>query len=118
MPADTARATNNYWPLAWTLVALVSTYVFLQDLINPQWPAWVLTPLLFVGFRAAVTIVPADSLARALLYQAALILVPFMGVYALVDAAVSADWTPWVVAPVVVVLLWTFVTTISEAEAD
>jgi len=118
MPVDSIFGKTSVWAAAFTLIALASLYAFLQDIIAPDWPAWVLSPLVVVGFRGAVLKAPSDSLLRAALYQAALLLVPFMGVYGLVDAATSVAWPAWVIAPIVVILLWTGVAAIAEVEAD
>jgi hypothetical protein len=118
MMADTAHSSTRYWAVAWTIVALASVYAFLQDIISPDWPAFVLAPLLVAGFRGAVSAAPSDGLTRAILYQAALLLVPFMGIYGLADAAFSAEWPAWVIAPVSVAILWIGVATISEVEGE
>ena len=115
---DPRRSGTRRWAIVWTVIALASLYAFLQDLIAPDWPAWVLSPLIIVGFHGAVSIAPSDSIIRAGLYQAALLLVPFMGVYLLADAAFSAEWPAWVIASAVVLLLWAGVAIIAEAESD
>lgn len=118
MAVNSVQSDATRWAAICTIIALASLYAFLQDIISPDWPAWVLSPLIVVGFRRAVKASPDDSVIRAALYQAALILVPFMGVYGLVDAATSADWPQWVIAPLVVAILWAGVATITEAEAE
>jgi hypothetical protein len=118
MPVNPVQSDATRWAVVCTIVALASVYAFLQDIISPDWPAWVLSPLIVVGFRSAVKASPDDSVMRAALYQVALLLVPFMGVYGLVDAATSVDWPQWVIAPAVVAVLWAGVATITEAEAD
>ena len=118
MSDNPARCELKIWAAASTLIALASVYAFLQDLIAPDWRAWVLSPLVILGFRAAVSAAPADSVVRAALYQTALLLVPFMGVYGLADAAFSADWPAWVIAPSVVAMLWIGIAAISDVEAD
>ncbi|HEY0628537.1 MAG TPA: hypothetical protein VGD23_04335 [Sphingomicrobium sp.] len=118
MTSQSLRAENSIWVVACTLIAFASVYAFLQDMIDPKWPAWVLTPLIVLGFRVAISRTRDDSLARAALYQGALVLVPFMGVYGLMDVAFKADWPAWVVAPAVVLALWTGISTIVSVEAD
>lgn len=118
MRNESVRADTRLWVVAGTVIALASVYAFLQDIIDPDWPAWVLSPLVVVGFRGAVSVAPQDSLARAALYQAALLLVPFMGIYGLLDAAFKADWPGWVIAPIIVLGLWMGMATVSEVEAD
>ena len=34
-------------------LAIVALYAFLQDFMSPDWPAWILAPLLLIGFREA-----------------------------------------------------------------
>ena len=118
MRNESVRADARPWVMAGTIIALASVYAFLQDIIDPDWPAWVLSPLVVVGFRGAVSAAPQDGLVRAALYQAALLLVPFMGIYGLLDVAFKADWPGWVIAPAVVLVLWLGMATISELEAD
>jgi hypothetical protein len=54
----------------------------------------------------------------SLIYQAALLLVLFMGIYGLLDAAFSADWPAWVLAPIAVIGLWAAISLIADIEAD
>lgn len=118
MRNESVRAETSIWVVTGTLIALASVYAFLQDMIDPSWPAWVLAPLIVVGFRKAVALAPQDSMVRPALYQAALVLVPFMGIYGLLDIAFKPDWPAWVIAPIVVLLLWMCMATVSEVEAD
>lgn len=115
---DPGHSGTKRWAIVWTVIALASLYAFLQDLIAPDWPAWVLSPLIVAGFLGAVSVAPSDSLIRAALFQAALLLVPFMGVYGLADAAFRADWPAWVIASAVVLTLWAGVAIIADAESD
>lgn len=104
--------------LAWTIVALVALYAFLQDFMSPDWPAGILAPLLLVGFRGAIMAVPEDGIMRAVLWQCALILVPFMGIYGLLDLFFSSDVPVWLISPVIVLGLWTLFFQLVQAEAD
>lgn len=106
------------WAVAFTLISLASVCAFLQDIISPDWHAWVLSPVVILAFRGLVVATPQDSLARAALYQAAVLLVPFMAIYGLLDAAFRVDWPAWVFAPMVVLILWMGISTVAEAEAD
>ncbi len=117
MQSDSANLGGR-WAFVVTIVALASVYAFLQDIIAPDWPAWVLSPLIVFGFRGAVSVTPDDSLLRALLYQAALLIVPFMGVYGLVDAVTRTNWPEWVIAPIVVIAMWASISLLIEAESD
>jgi hypothetical protein len=115
---ESAPELTKFWLAAWTLVALVSVFAFLQDIIAADWPAWVFSPLVIFGFRAAVTTAPRNGLLRSALNQAALLLVPFMALYSLIDDAFYADWPELVLAPAVVIGVWLLISTIVEAEAD
>ena len=87
-------------------IPLIALYVFLQDIIAPQWPAWVLTPSLVFGFYAAVSQIKEGSFVRAIMWQLALATVAFAGVYSVFDTVISPDWPLWIIAPTVVVGSW------------
>jgi hypothetical protein len=101
-----------------TLLALVVVYIFLQDLITPNWPAWILAPLAVIGFRSVLSATPEHSAARAALWQVALILVPFMGVYGLLDAVFKSDGPVWIISPIVVLGMWALLAQVVDAESD
>ena len=94
------------WQVAAFAVPLIALYIFLQDIIAPQWPAWILTPSLVFGFHAAVSRIDEGSFARAILWQLALIAVAFAAVYNLFDVVIHPDWPLWIIAPAVVVGTW------------
>ena len=98
--------SRHIWQVAAFAVPLIAVYIFLQDIIAPQWPAWILTPALVFGFHAAVSKVEEDSLARAILWQLALIAVAFAAVYNLFDAIIRPDWPLWIISPAIVVGSW------------
>lgn len=98
--------SKRMWQVAAFAVPLIALYVFLQDIIAPQWPAWVLTPVLVFGFYVAMSKIEQDSFARAILAQLALGAVGFAGVYSLFDVMISPDWPLWIIAPTVVVSGW------------
>jgi len=104
--------------LAWTIVALIALYAFLQDFMSPDWPAGILAPLLMIGFRGALSATPEDGLMRAVLWQGALILIPFMGIYGLLDLVFSSDVPVWLISPLIVGGLWVLFAQVIEAEAD
>jgi hypothetical protein len=101
-----------------TLFALVVVYVFLQDLIKPNWPAWILAPLAVIGFRSALAATPENSAARAALWQVALVLIPFMGIYGLLDAVFKSDGPVWVISPIIVLAMWALLAQVVDAETD
>ena len=99
--------SRRIWHVAAFAIPLIALYVFLQDIIAPQWPAWVLTPALVFGFYAAVSRIDEGSVVRAILWQLALITVAFAAVYNLFDLVIHPNWPLWIIAPAVVVGSWT-----------
>ena len=118
MTDKSLRAEFGLWPMACVAVALISTYVFLQDLIKPDWPAWVLTPLLVIGFRGALNVTPEDSFLKGALRLFALLSVLFMTVYGLLDAIFSSDGPVWAIAPIIVLGIWFGLSTVADIEGD
>lgn len=98
--------SRRWWQVASFAVTLIALYVFLQDIIAPQWPAWVLTPSLVFGFYAAMSKIEEGSFARAILAQLALGAVGFAGVYSLFDIVIHPNWPLWIIAPTVVLGSW------------
>ena len=100
------------------VIALVALYAFLQDFMSPDWPAGILAPLLLMGFWAALSAAPDDGFLRAALWQAALLLVPFMGTYGLLDLVFSSDVPVWLISPVVVGAVWMLFSQVIDVESD
>ena len=98
--------------------ALIALYAFLQDFMSPDWPAGILAPLLLIGFRGALSAAPEGGILRAGLWQAALLLVPFMGTYGLLDLFFSSDIPVWLISPVVVAAIWMLFSQVVDIEAD
>ena len=99
-------------------IALVALYAFLQDFMSPDWPAGILAPILLIGFRGALSAAPEGGILRAGLWQAALLLIPFMGAYGLLDLVFSSDIPVWLISPVVVLAIWTMFSHVIDVEAD
>lgn len=99
-------------------IALVALYAFLQDFMSPDWPAGIVAPILLIGFRGALSAAPEDGILRAGLWQAALLLIPFMGAYGLLDLFFSSDIPVWLISPVVVLAIWTLFSHVVDVEAD
>ena len=110
--------TARLGQLAWITIALVALYAFLQDFMSPDWPAGILAPLLLIGFRSALSATPEDGMLRAGLWQAALLLIPFMGAYGLLDLIFASDIPVWLISPVVVLAIWTLFSYVVDIEAD
>lgn len=104
--------------LACIVIALVALYAFLQDFMSPDWPAGIVAPILLIGFRGALSAAPEDGIMRAGLWQAALLLVPFMGTYGLLDLYFSSDIPVWLISPVVVAAAWMLFSQVVDVEAD
>lgn len=104
--------------LACIIIALVATYSFLQDFMSPDWPAGILAPLLLLGFRGALSAAPENGMLRAGLWQAALLLIPFMGAYGLLDLYFSSDIPVWLISPAVVLAVWTLFSYVVDVESD
>jgi hypothetical protein len=99
-------------------LVIVALYAFLQDFMSPDWPAWILAPLLLVGFRGAISATREGSIARAAMWQTALIVVPFTGIYGLLDVVFSSDVPVWLLTPVIVGSLWLIFSQVVDVEAD
>lgn len=99
-------------------LVIVALYAFLQDFMSPDWPAWILSPLLLIGFRGAISATREGSIARAALWQTALLVVPFTGIYGLLDVVFSSDGPVWVLTPIIVGSLWLLFSQVVDVEAD
>ena len=58
------------------------------------------------------------SIARAALWQAALVVVPFTGIYGLLDVVFSSDGPVWLLTPIIVGALWLLFSQVVDVEAD
>lgn len=100
------------------VLVIVALYAFLQDFMSPDWPAWILSPLLLLGFRGAVSATREGSIARAALWQTALLVVPFTAIYGLLDVVFSSDGPVWLLTPIIVGSLWLLFSQVVDVEAD
>ena len=98
--------------------AIVALYAFLQDFMSPDWPAWILSPLLLLGFRSAVSVTREGSVVRAALWQSALFIIPFTAIYGLLDVAFSSDVPVWLLSPLIVFGLWLLFSQVVDVESD
>ena len=104
--------------LACIVIALFALYGFLQDFMSPDWPAGILAPIVLIGFRGALSAAPEDGIMRAALWQGALLLVPFMATYGLLDIFFSSDIPVWLISPVVVAGIWMLFSHVVDIESD
>ena len=99
-------------------LVIVALYAFLQDFMSPDWPAWILSPLVLIGFRGAISATREGSIARAALWQTALVVVPFTGIYGLLDVVFASDGPVWLLTPLIVGALWLLFSQVVDVEAD
>jgi hypothetical protein len=99
-------------------LVIVALYAFLQDFMSPDWPAWILAPLLLIGFRGAISATREGSIVRAALWQTALVVVPFTGIYGLLDVVFSSDVPVWLLTPLIVGAMWLLFSQVVDVEAD
>lgn len=104
--------------LAWTIFALVALYAFLQDFMSPDWRAGIAAPLVLLGFRGAISALPEEGISRAMLWQGALVLIPFMGLYGLLDLLFVSDVPAGLISLGVILGLWALFFQLVSAEAD
>ena len=99
-------------------IAIIALCAFPQDFMRPEWPAWILCPLLLIGFRRALSVTPEGSMGRAALWQAALLIVPFTAIYGLLDVVFSSDVPVWLLSPLILATLWLLFLQVVDVEAD
>jgi len=100
------------------LAALVFLYHFFEQVIEPDWPALLLSPLLVVGFALLLRKMPPLGQARYLLIAAAVLLVPLLGLYGELQEELDPDWEAWVLTPVIFFGFWALVAYLIEIFAD
>jgi hypothetical protein len=115
---ETGVPLARFGQFAVVAVVIVALYAFLQDFMSPDWPAWILAPLLLIGFRGAISATREGSIARAALWQAALVVVPFTGIYGLLDVVFKSDRPVWLLTPIIVGALWLLFSQVVDVEAD
>jgi hypothetical protein len=98
-------------------VPVLAIHNFLRDVLNSNWTAWEVSPLLVLAFLAA-TLVRKDSEARPILLLAALIVGLFIGVYDILDGIIGPDRPVWIVTPPLVIALWLATSALLEEEED
>ena len=104
--------------LAMVALVIVALYAFLQDFMSPDWQAWILSPMLLIAFRGAISATGEGSIARTALWQAALIVVPFSAIYGLLDVVFASDVPVWLLTPIIVGALWLLFSQVVDVEAD
>ena len=100
------------------IVSLVIVYAFFQHAIIADWPAWVLAPVVAFGYRLALRHSTPYGRMWVVLALTALIMVPALAVYTLLQEMIAADWPAWVFTPIIVVSIWLFVAAFFESLDD
>lgn len=109
---------RNGWPLIWAAVSAASIWLFSKSLFETDGMALLLSISLVSAFWIAVLAISEDNAVRYVLHAGALLMVPFMAIYAIVHALSGMTWLAWVATPVLVVLFWRGFMDIAEGELD
>jgi hypothetical protein len=104
------RTASLSFQAACAAIPVLCVYGFLQDLIDTDWLAWVFTPLTVGVFGAIVLSCDKLKPACAVLRNLVLVLVPFMGLYSILDDVIMRPWLTVLIAALVALggwaLLW------------
>ena len=100
------------------VVSLAVVYAFFQHAIVADWPAWILAPVVAFGYRFALLHSTQHGRMWVVLALTALIMVPALAVYTLLQKMIAADWPAWVFTPIIVVSAWRFIGVFFESLDD
>lgn len=100
------------------VAALVSLYAFFQHAIEADWPAWVLAPVSVSAYLLALHNSHDAGNARYFLRLAALVVVPLLALYTVLQVFIEADWPAWVFAPLIIFGFWLFAAFLIDPFAD
>jgi len=73
------------WRPVGMVILLLALFEFFHDIFRPDWPAWVMPPLLMVSFAAGISLAKRDGMAKYALWMSALALAAFVLIYDLLD---------------------------------
>jgi hypothetical protein len=109
-PLSVARSA--IWTAIATAIALLAVIAFLRDQYPKDWTAWAVAGATVAGVAGAFIAFKRESLGRALLWLASLIVVAFLVIFdvldAIVDPFIDADWPVAAMAVLLVIGLGTF----------
>ena len=100
------------------LAAFVFLYNYFEQIIEPDWPALLLSPLLILGFVLLLRKTQPLGEARYLLTAAAVLLVPVLGIYGELQEELDPDWEAWVLTPLIFLGGWALVMSFVEIFSD
>jgi len=108
------------WKPIGMLILLLALSGFFHDIFRPDWPAWVMPPLLAIGFVAGISLAKRDGMAKPALWMAALAVLAFVMIYDvidfLLDPFVKSDLAVGVLAALITVGLWQLVSGVVAVE--
>lgn len=94
------------------VIPLLAVVAFLMDQYPQDWTAWAVAGTIIAGVAGAFIAFKRESLGRALMWIASLIVVTFLIFFdvldAIVDPFIDADWPVAVIAVLLVIGLGTF----------
>jgi hypothetical protein len=98
------------WKPVGLVVLLLALSEFLHDIFRPDWPAWLMPPLLILGFIAGISLAKRDGVAKPALWMTALVSLAFVLVYDILDffldPFVTSDVGVGALTALVIVGLW------------
>lgn len=109
---------KNGWLFVWAAISAASIWLFSRSLFGAGSLPVILSVALVPAFWVATLAIPEDHAARHFLHAGALMLVPFMAIFAIMHAITGVTWLAWVASPVLVVFMWRAFMDIAEAEMD
>lgn len=108
------------WKPAGLIILLLALSEFLHDIFRPDWPAWLMPPLLILGFMAGISLAKQDGVVKPALWMAALASLAFVLVYDildfLLDPFVASDLGVGALTALVLVGLWQLLSVIVAVE--
>lgn len=108
------------WKPIGLLILLLALSAFFHDVFRPDWPAWVMPPLLMICFVAGISLAKRDGMAKQALWMAAFAVLAFVLIYDvidfLLDPFVKSDLAVGVLAALVMAGLWQLVSGIVAIE--
>jgi hypothetical protein len=108
------------WKPVGLVILLLALSEFFHDVFRPDWPAWVMPPLVILAFVAGISLAKRDGMAKYALWMAALVLLTFVLLFDVIDFLVDpffeSDVGVALLAALVLVGLWQLFAGIVAAE--